>query len=491
MNKQNKNTKLKHGCAVYARIACQSDRTSVGTVRWAGELPNKEGVWVGVLLSEGRGDSDGSIDGVEYFKVKDPTSKPATFIPFNDIIRVITEEDLLSKIKLLTDRVKKQRDTLSKLEDDIKQQKNLLNTAKVEFASSAEGVTTDADDDTSIKKFLDSEIHKKWYMPVYDLHCRYKDRKPEDLNQIYESFKTKFESFQPKPSHTRIVYTVASSPRDNLIGSGSDDKTIHLWRRRGGSATSPTLQSIATISLRSCINSLAFSPKGDMLAAALDSGWIELYDMNKGKMFGALEGQTTSEVWTIQFSPDGHNVVSGALDRAVRIWDVRARECRWALRGHDEWVNGVAVSPDGSMIASGSGDKTVRIWDTKKMQCRTTLRGHNDFVRSVAITNNSARVISASDDTHLRVWDIKRGTCERVLKNHTKGIYSVATGRGAVAASASRDATVKVWNLDTGKVMKTFTGHTGDVNSCTFFGPNCEFVASGSDDKNVLSFSIN
>eukprot|EP00493_Phyllostaurus_siculus_P005483 UN05526 len=71
-------------------------------------------------------------------------------------------------------------------------------------------------------------------------------------------------------------------------------------------------------------------------------------------MVGALEGQTTSEVWTICFSPDGSKLISGALDRAVRIWDVRERECGWALRGHDEWVNGVAVSADGRRIVSGS-----------------------------------------------------------------------------------------------------------------------------------------
>jgi WD40 repeat protein len=48
----------------------------------------------------------------------------------------------------------------------------------------------------------------------------------------------------------------------------------------------------------------------------------------------------------------------GALDRAVRIWDVQRRECNWALRGHDEWVNGVSISPDGKNIVSAGGDKT-------------------------------------------------------------------------------------------------------------------------------------
>eukprot|EP00493_Phyllostaurus_siculus_P013428 UN13627 len=155
-----------------------------------------------------------------------------------------------------------------------------------------------------------------------------------------------------------------------------------------------------------------------MLAAALDSGWIELYDLKTGKMTGALEGQTTSEVWTICFSPDGANIISGALDRAVRIWDVENRECRWALRGHDEWVNGVAVSGDGNSIVSGSGDKTVRIWDTKKMQSRNVLRGHTDFVRSVCVTSDSKHIVSASDDCQLRVWDMQSGSNIKCLQGY-------------------------------------------------------------------------
>jgi len=226
------------------------------------------------------------------------------------------------------------------------------------------------------------------------------------------------------------------------------------------------------------------------MAAALDSGWIELYDLGTGKMVGALEGQTTSEVWTVCFSPDGKNIISGALDRAVRIWDLQARECRWALRGHDEWVNGVSVSPNGEHIVSGSGDKTVRVWDTKTMKCTKTFRGHQDFVRSVCVLDDSNLAVSASDDCQLRVWNIAEGKCSKVLgganaKGHSKGIYSVSAGKGRYVASASRDASVMIWDVDQPQPLKKFTDHRGDVNSCVIFNEG-RSVASGSDDKSVF-----
>jgi len=290
--------------------------------------------------------------------------------------------------------------------------------------------------------------------------------------------------------HARIVYTVSASSRDNMVASGSDDKSIRLWRRPA-SAQTEEMRCITELKLRSCINSLAFHPTQDMLAAALDSGWIELYDLHTGKMMGALEGQSTSEVWTVCFSPDGNNILSGSLDRAIRVWDVRERECKWALRGHDEWVNGISVSSDGTTICSGSGDKTVRIWDTKTMASRAVMRGHDDFVRSVCVTGDNKYVVSASDDCSLRVWDIKTGQCVKPIKAHNKGIYCVSAS-GTKVVSSSRDFSVKVWDVngDGKKPLQTFSKHRGDVNSCCFFDDG-KWVASCSDDKKVLCFKLN
>lgn len=68
---------------------------------------------------------------------------------------------------------------------------------------------------------------------------------------------------------------------------------------------------------------LAFSPDGMRLAAASPRGGVGLFDVASGKPVFTLNGPGLP-VWSLGFTPDGRQILTGGSDRLVRRWDARS-----------------------------------------------------------------------------------------------------------------------------------------------------------------------
>jgi WD40 repeat protein len=99
--------------------------------------------------------------------------------------------------------------------------------------------------------------------------------------------------------------------------------------------------------------------------------------------------------------------------------------CIQTLYGHSNRVWSVAFSHDGKQVVSGSGDKTIKIWDASSGACLKTLEGHSDQVCSVAFSHNGKQVVSGSDDKTIKIWDASSGACLKTL-DAGRTVYKVA-----------------------------------------------------------------
>ncbi|KAJ5898218.1 hypothetical protein N7504_008506 [Penicillium tannophilum] len=232
------------------------------------------------------------------------------------------------------------------------------------------------------------------------------------------------------------------------------------------------------------VRSVAFSPKGRLLASGSRDQAVRLWDPMTGALQQTLEGHSDSVV-SVAFAPDGQLLASGSEDKTVRIWDPVAGVLQQTLKGHSDWVRSVSFSPDGQLVASGSQDTTVRLWNLAMGALQQTLEGHSDSVRSVVFSPGGRLLASGSEDKTVRLWDPATGSLQQTLEGHSDWVRSVSfSPDGQLLASGSQDTTVRLWNLATGALQKTLEGHSDSVRSIAF-SPNGRLLASGSWDQTI------
>jgi len=147
------------------------------------------------------------------------------------------------------------------------------------------------------------------------------------------------------------VRTVAFSPDNTFLASGSDDGTVKLWRFPQG-------EEVATIKHTDKVWFVLFSPKGNFLASGSEDGRAKIWDVRKGKLL--VELRHNSGIWQVVFSPDERLLAFGAYQE-VHIYDVVKRRKVESLF-HNHWVNSVAFSPDGDFLVTGVEDGSLVVW---------------------------------------------------------------------------------------------------------------------------------
>jgi AAA-like domain/WD domain, G-beta repeat len=181
---------------------------------------------------------------------------------------------------------------------------------------------------------------------------------------------------------------------------------------------------------------------------------------------------------SVAFSPDGEMIASGSDDKTIKLWDKNGGLSTTIL-AHDDEITSVIFSKDGQTIASSSDDRTVKIWTSKGKYLRTFEKDPKVPVEKLEINKKS---LTSAEKKCQQSSDDHAGHADKIL--------SIAfSPTEQKLASASCDTTIKLWNLD-GKLLQTFKGHTARVNSVVF-NPDGKSLVSGSLDNNVILWDLN
>jgi hypothetical protein len=152
-------------------------------------------------------------------------------------------------------------------------------------------------------------------------------------------------------AHTDIATTLAFSPDERLLASGSADGSVRLWDVESGAALWSGEHTSTT-------SWLAFAPDGGLLASGGFDGSVRLWDPQLGTLLEALSHP--GPVYRLAWSPDGHLLATGDGAGTLRLWEIgpsRRASCVESLVGHSNWMWGLAFAPDESLLASASWER--------------------------------------------------------------------------------------------------------------------------------------
>ena len=178
----------------------------------------------------------------------------------------------------------------------------------------------------------------------------------------------------PFEGHGINVSSVAYSQDGKQIASGSADGIVRVWDVLTGKRRTVRPRSSVMVDQ---IRPVAFSPDGTILVSN-----TTLVNLSTGSCTRRAFDETHREVNSIAFSADGRFLALGDVGSAVRIWGTSTHQLIADLVGHTGGVPSVDFFPDGKQIMSASKDGTIRMWDVELLEKREMdgwqMKGNDD-----------------------------------------------------------------------------------------------------------------
>lgn len=141
-----------------------------------------------------------------------------------------------------------------------------------------------------------------------------------------------------------------------------------------------------------------------------------------------------NSVYSVAFTPNGKGLVTGSLDKTLKLWDVghlgagagpdRERrkvdpdvkvggtlggsQCLMDFIGHKDYVLSVSMSSDSRWVVSGSKDRCVHVWDSQTATLQLMLQGHKNSVISLDLNSANDLLATGSGDSYARIWSLTR-----------------------------------------------------------------------------------
>ena len=108
-------------------------------------------------------------------------------------------------------------------------------------------------------------------------------------------------------------------------------------------------------------------------------------------------------------------------------WDPTNSSVDIRFKGHQDRVSDILMLFTKNKVLSGSLDKTIRLWNLTNGTCESILLCHYPGIKHLAVTNDEEYAASYNSKGLVFVWNLKELNCVLSFKNRSIKIKTMVT----------------------------------------------------------------
>ena len=148
------------------------------------------------------------------------------------------------------------------------------------------------------------------------------------------------------------------------------------------------------------------------------------------------------------------------LDNTIKIFYFDTMKIHLNLYGHKMPVTNYDISSDSLLIVSGSLDKSVKIWGMDFGDCHKTLPAHTDVVTCVKFIKNTHFFITCSKDCNIKYYDGDTFDFILLLTNNllcNQFLWLDINSEGTQIIASSNDSSIKIFQISEEQAVPKIT----------------------------------
>jgi WD40 repeat protein len=302
--------------------------------------------------------------------------------------------------------------------------------------------------------------------------------------------------------HQHEVNAVAVSKGSNpLIVSGSEDRTLRIWARKGEQWNETWI-----VNHNAAVRTVACTPataKGNFALSGAADGSVHLFNLDEDLEKTPpreLSRQHTGAVLGAAFNADGTLALTGGEDRSLCLWDVENGKLLHRQRdAHGAVITSVQSAGKNQFVSTGRDNRLIvwKVEDGNRLVHVSTIYGRDGDVAKLGVSPDGAYVL-IDQGKELRRVSLETGQIEGAIRNANEAMtfsdMALFAPNGLVVlTNAASEKRIQLWRTPTATArpeeMRQFVWNNAPA-SCGAFAPDSSFAVTGTRDHRVLVWAM-